>query len=78
MELAPEFFSVLAAKLGASKCIAVDVDDDCIRAASNNARFNKVDNIIDVIHTRTVYIGDNSFRKLWTREFRHTAIFSVK
>jgi ribosomal protein L11 methyltransferase len=53
--------SILAAKLGALKCIAVDVDEDCIRAATNNARLNNVDKIIDIVHTKAVYIGDDSF-----------------
>mmetsp|Transcript_18442 Transcript_18442/g.25275 ORF Transcript_18442/g.25275 Transcript_18442/m.25275 type:complete len:272 (-) Transcript_18442:14-829(-) len=53
--------SILAAKLGASKCIAVEVDEDCIRAATNNARLNNVEKIVDVIHTKSVYIGDDSF-----------------
>ena len=53
--------SILAAKLGASKCIAVDVDEDSLRAARRNIAINNVDSIVEVIHTKYIYLGDDSF-----------------
>ena len=52
--------SIIAAKLGAKKCIAVDIDEDTLTAARYNAQYNNVQDAIDVIHTKSVYIGDNS------------------
>ena len=53
--------SILAAKLGASKCIAVDVDEDSLRAAKTNIDINSVDGVVEVIHTKSIYLGDDSF-----------------
>lgn len=53
--------SIFAAKLGAKKCLAVDVDDESLRAAAQNALLNGVDDKIEVVHTKTIYLGDNSF-----------------
>lgn len=53
--------SILAAKLGASKCIAIDVDEDSLRAAKRNIAINSVENIVEVIHTKYIYLGDDSF-----------------
>ena len=52
--------SILAAKLGAIKCLGVDIDEDSLSAAITNAKLNNVSNILEIIHTKTVYIGDNS------------------
>lgn len=53
--------SILAAKLGASKCIAIDVDEDSLSAARRNIAINNVESIVDVIHTKSIYLGDDSF-----------------
>ena len=53
--------SILAAKMGASKCMAVDIDEDSLRAARNNVITNGVDDIIEVLHTKSIYLGDGSF-----------------
>lgn len=53
--------SILAAKLGAKKCIAVDIDEDSLRAATTNAKLNQCDDVIDVVHTKLVYVGDDRF-----------------
>lgn len=52
--------SIVAAKLGARKCIAVDIDEDTLIAAKGNVERNLVSSVVEVIHTKTVYIGDNS------------------
>ena len=36
----------------------VDVDYECIRAAKENIHRNKVSDIINVVHTREIYVGD--------------------
>ena len=50
--------SIVAAKTGAKRCIAVDIDDDCLRAAQRNAAINRVDSVVEVIHTARVVPGD--------------------
>ena len=55
--------SILAAKLGASRVLAVDVDYECIRAAKENFKHNNVEDIIDIVHTREIYVGDDRFMK---------------
>lgn len=52
--------SILATKLGVTKCTAVDIDEDTLVAAKNNAIYNQVEGSIDIVHTKSVYIGDNS------------------
>ena len=49
--------SILAAKKGAKKCIAVDVDQDSIESATINTEINFVDNIVYVTHTKYIYVG---------------------
>ena len=53
--------SILAAKLGAIKCVAVDIDEDTIKAAQMNAILNNVESILDVVHTKQVYVGEDRF-----------------
>jgi ribosomal protein L11 methylase PrmA len=53
--------SIVAAKLGAKHCIAVDIDEDTLEAAQKNAGINHVKDSIQIVHTKSVYIGDNSF-----------------
>jgi hypothetical protein len=53
--------SIAAAKLGASHCIAVDIDEDTLVAAEMNGRVNGVSDILDVVHTRSVYVGEERF-----------------
>ena len=53
--------SILAAKIGAKKCIAVDIDDESLRAAESNAMLNNCSDVIDVVHTRFVYVGEERF-----------------
>lgn len=52
--------SILAAKKGA-QCIAVDVDEDCLRAALVNVRINGLQDKVQVIHTARVCPGDLDF-----------------
>lgn len=53
--------SIAAAKLGASHCIAVDIDEDTLIAAEINGRINGVSDVLDVVHTRSVYVGEDRF-----------------
>jgi ribosomal protein L11 methyltransferase len=53
--------SIYAAKLGATKCIGVDVDEAALASAAANCKLNSVDNIVDIIHTKEVYVGDTTF-----------------
>lgn len=53
--------SILAAKMGAKKCVAVDIDDESLRAAETNSALNGCAGIIDVVHTRFVYVGEDRF-----------------
>lgn len=53
--------SIAAAKLGASHCVAVDIDEDTLIAAEINGRVNGVSDILDVVHTRSVYVGEDRF-----------------
>jgi ribosomal protein L11 methylase PrmA len=53
--------SIAAAKLGASHCVAVDIDEDTLRAAEKNAEVNGVAEKLDVVHTKYVYIGEDRF-----------------
>lgn len=55
--------SILSKKLGSAKCLAVDIDEDSLRAAKRNAELNGYSSPgdIDVIHTKHIYIGDDSF-----------------
>lgn len=52
--------SIYAAKQGASRCVGVDVDDAAIAAAVANCQLNGVDRVVDIIHTKEVYVGDTS------------------
>ncbi|NMB09009.1 MAG: 50S ribosomal protein L11 methyltransferase [Tissierellia bacterium] len=40
--------SIAAAKLGAKKVVAVDLDQVCVRVANENIKINKVDSIVEV------------------------------
>lgn len=53
--------SILAAKRGASRCVAVDIDEETLRAAEQNAVLNGVGDILDVVHTKYVYVGEDRF-----------------
>lgn len=53
--------SIMAAKLGASRVLAVDVDYECIRAAEQNMITNGVQDKVQVVHTREIYVGDTRF-----------------
>lgn len=53
--------TILAAKLGAQKVLGVDIDCDTLEAAHDNCKYNKVDHVTELIHTREVYLGDNRF-----------------
>lgn len=53
--------SIAAAKLGASHCVAVDIDEDTLIAAEINGRVNGVSDVLDVVHTRSVYVGEDRF-----------------
>ena len=53
--------SIAAAKLGAKHCVAVDIDEDTLIAAETNGRINGVSEILDVVHTRSVYVGEDRF-----------------
>jgi precorrin-6B methylase 2 len=54
--------SIYAAKLGASSCLAVDVCDDSIQAATRNIEDNGVADLVEVTHTRYIYVGEDRFR----------------
>jgi len=50
--------SILAAKLGAETCVAVDIDEDSLRAVQANAQLNGYnEERIRVVHTKLVYLG---------------------
>ena len=53
--------AILAAKLGAQRVVAVDIDDDTLAAADKNMVLNGVVNFVDVTHTRYVYVGEDRF-----------------
>ena len=53
--------SIAAAKLGADHCVAVDIDEDTLIAAEINGRINGVSDVLDVVHTRSVYVGEERF-----------------
>lgn len=50
--------SIVAAKKGAKQCIAIDVDEDCLRAAQRNVLINGMVDIVQVLHTARVVPGD--------------------
>eukprot|EP01035_Chromulina_nebulosa_P018620 gene18620-24352_t len=52
--------SIFATKLGASKCIGVEVDESSLQTALTNSQLNNVDKYIDIRHTSTMYLGDDS------------------
>lgn len=54
--------SIMASKLGASRVLAVDVDYECIRAAEHNMIINGVQDKVQVVHTREIYVGDTRFQ----------------
>lgn len=43
--------------MGANTCLAVDIEEETLEAAEMNARINKVEAQVDVLHTRQIYIG---------------------
>lgn len=51
--------SIAAMKLGADRCVAVDIDDEILQAASANFANNGVK--VDLVHGRSVVPGDESF-----------------
>lgn len=53
--------SIVAANRGARRCIAIDVDEDCLRAAQRNVQINRLENMVDVLHTARVVPGDLSY-----------------
>lgn len=54
--------SILALRCGAERAIAVDIDEDSLRAAQKNALLNGYGaSRIDVVHTKHVYIGEERF-----------------
>jgi ribosomal protein L11 methylase PrmA len=53
--------SIAAAKLGATHCVAVDIDEDTLLAARRNAEINGVSDKLDIVHTKLVYIGEDRF-----------------
>jgi ribosomal protein L11 methyltransferase len=53
--------SIFAIKSGAKKCLAVDIDEETLDSATENVALNDLSNQINVIHTRSVYLGDNKF-----------------
>jgi len=55
--------SILSKKLGCAKCLAIDIDEDSLRAAKKNVELNGFASPgdVDVIHTKQIYIGDDSF-----------------
>jgi len=53
--------AILAAKVGAQRVVAVDIDDDTLVAAEKNAVLNGVAHVLDVTHTRYVYVGEDRF-----------------
>ena len=52
-------FSVKALK--ADSAVAVDIDEDTLRAAETNVKLNCLSDKIDVTHTRYVYVGEDRF-----------------
>ena len=52
--------SILAAKKGASKCYAIDIDEDSLHAARRNSALNGVEERIEVLHTARICPGDDS------------------
>jgi len=54
--------SILAAKLGASRCMSVDIDEDSLTATRTNAAMNGVAEVLQVVHTKEVYIGEGEQR----------------
>ena len=54
--------SILAAKLGASRCMSVDIDEDSLTATRTNAAMNGVAEVLQVVHTKEVYIGEGGQR----------------
>lgn len=51
--------SILAMRCGAKHAVAVDIDDDSLRAAQQNVLLNGLDaRHVDVVHTRHVYVGE--------------------
>lgn len=54
--------SILAAKLGASRCMSVDIDEDSLTATRTNAAINGVAEVLQVVHMKEVYIGEGGQR----------------
>lgn len=42
----------------ASKCYAIDVDDEVLQAANDNVSLNKCMDVIHVTHTKDIFVGD--------------------
>lgn len=57
--------SIAAAKLGAKQCFAIDIDEDTLIAANRNMQLNGVADVVEVLHTRMVYVGDSDLFPLF-------------
>lgn len=51
--------SILAAKIGAEKCTAVDIDEETLLVAEENVNINGVAEQVNVVHTKSIYFGDD-------------------
>jgi ribosomal protein L11 methylase PrmA len=49
--------AITSIKLGASTAIAVDIDEDSIKAAEKNVDINGYSDVIKVTHTKYIYLG---------------------
>lgn len=52
--------SIYAALSGASICYGVDVDEDSLITAKSNVKLNNVEGIVKLVHTSTMYLGDEN------------------
>jgi ribosomal protein L11 methylase PrmA len=50
--------SIFAAKMNVNKCLGVEVDESSIASAATNVALNNVTNVVEVIHTARIYIGN--------------------
>ena len=53
--------AILAKKLNAGTVIAIDIDEDSLDAARQNAKLNGLADDIDLCHTSEIYVGDDRF-----------------
>jgi ribosomal protein L11 methyltransferase len=52
---------IMALKRGASKIIAVDIDEDTLQAAKVNFKLNHMLDQVDLCHSAEVYVGNDRF-----------------